>query len=463
MTGLSSLLYTARDALAAQSFGLAITGQNVSNVNTEGYVRRDPLLQARPLGSYGTVEIAGLRRATDQFTERRYFEITGLASAAQERQSHLTGIESLFDDGLGPGVGSSLDAMLSAFSELATNPGDPTARATTLERAAQFAERMGETADRLAKIREELLSKAQNVVTDVNGKASELALLNRRIQMLEAGGNDAADLKDQRTSLLLGLASNIDVHTFTNSKGELVIQASGTTLVEGGNARQLSIGLDSGGSMQLFASGIGGGSPTEITQFLSGGTLAGIRDTRDVEVVDVATRLDQLAYDVANAVNTQHATGYGLDGVTGRALFSVAATPLGAARSLALDAAMVGQPDRIAASDSPTGLAGNSGNALALADLANLSLTSGGTRTFAEGYADIVGDVGNRAAAAGQEAVMREAMSAQVFAMRESQSGVSLDEEMISLTRYQRAYEAAAKVLATVDQLLQELMATVGR
>lgn len=461
MPGLTSLLHTARDALAAQSFGLAITGQNVSNVNTEGYVRRDPLLESKPLGSYGTVEIAGLRRATDQFTERRYFEVTGLASSAQERHLHLSGMETLFNESAGTGIGSSLDAMLSSFSELATNPDDPTARATTLERAAQFAERMGEAADRLTKIREELLGKGQGVVSDVNLKAKELAGLNRRIQMLEAAGNDAADLKDQRTQLLLGLASEVDVHTFTNTKGEMVIQASGTTLVEGGTARQLSLGLDAGGDMQLFASSVGGGPPTEITQFLSGGTLAGIRDARDVEAVAVLNSVDQLAYDVATAVNAQHSAGYGLDGVTGRDLFTVSATPAGAARSLALDAQMVGQPDRLAASDSATGLAGNSGNALALADLANQQLASGGTRTFAEGYADVVGDVGNRAATAGQEAAMRDAMSAQVFAMRESHSGVSLDEEMVSLTRYQRAYEAAARVLSTVDQLLQELMSTV--
>ena len=116
-----------------------------------------------------------------------------------------------------------------------------------------------------------------------------------------------------------------------------------------------------------------------------------------------------------------------------------------------------------AVSGTAAGVPGNSDNAVALANLASTSFASGGTRTASEAYSDIVGDVGMRTANAAMGAEMQEAITSQVFALRESESGVSLDEEMVALTKYQRAYEAAAMVLQTADELLQELMARVGR
>jgi len=86
-----------------------------------------------------------------------------------------------------------------------------------------------------------------------------------------------------------------------------------------------------------------------------------------------------------------------------------------------------------------------------------------GGRTVAQAYGDLVGDVGSRKASAADEVTLREGVANQMSAMRESASGVSLDEEMISLSKYQRAYEASTKLISTVDQLLEELLARLGR
>ena len=112
---------------------------------------------------------------------------------------------------------------------------------------------------------------------------------------------------------------------------------------------------------------------------------------------------------------------------------------------------------------SATTLPGGSDNAALLAQLAAQKVASGNTRTLGEAYADLVGDVGTRKAQAETESQLRQSVLGQADALRESESGVSLDEEMVNLTRYQRAYQAAAKVLTTVDELMQELLARVGR
>jgi flagellar hook-associated protein 1 FlgK len=106
-------------------------------------------------------------------------------------------------------------------------------------------------------------------------------------------------------------------------------------------------------------------------------------------------------------------------------------------------------------------LPGGSGNAVALADVFNTPLSGG--RNAAETYGDIVGAVGQKKSALAQAVETQQAIKEQVQAMRESVSGVSLDEEMVSLTKYQRAYEAAGRVLATVDELMQDLINRVGR
>src|SRR5262249_14734679 len=153
-----------------------------------------------------------------------------------------------------------------------------------------------------------------------------------------------------------------------------------------------------------------------------------------------------------NAINTQHAAGYGADGGTGRNLF----TGTGSALTIALDPAMDGHPELVAAASSAAQLPGGSDNATALAALASGKIASGGTRTAAEAYSDIVGDVGQRKASAAQESDMRGAMKSQAEAMRSSEEGVSMDEEMVNLSKYQRAYEAASKLVTTADELLQE-------
>lgn len=464
MGSLTQLLHTARDGLTAQSHGLSVTGQNVANVNTPGYVRREAQLETRALGTQttGTVQAVGLRRVTDTFLERRHYESKGLMSAAQEHDRRLESVEALYNDLSGTGLGSSLDAVFQSFSRLAANPSDPTVRLSVLESVEGFSARVRETADTLAETRDNLLSDARDVVTQVNDNAKAISGLNRQITIAEAQGNDAADLKDQRDSLLLNLAGLIDIRTISSSNGSIAVQASGITLVEGEEARELSIDLAGDGSLRLLAQRPGG-APTEITRFLSGGKLAGIREARDVDVFEVSRRLDEFVFDVATAVNTQHALGYGLDGVNGRALFDVGGQEQGAARAIRLSSDVAGNPDALGASSSAAQLPGGSGNAALLSALSDSAVVFGGTRTAAEAYGDLVGDVATRRARTERMLESREAIHNQIQAMHQSISGVSLDEEFVNLTKFQRAYEASARVLQVADELLKELMNQVGR
>jgi len=378
MSSLSQLLYTARDALTAQSYGLSVTGQNITNVNTPGYVKRDPLLETLALGTAttGSVTATGLRRATDVYIERRELSARGSAAAASEQDKQLGSVEALFNDLGATGMGASLDALFSSFSALAANPNDPTSRSAVLGAAGGLADRANSMAGSLTDAKNDLLKQAQETTAEINKRAQSIAQLNQRISVAQTQGEDAADLKDQRNNLLLGLSELVDVRTITDDKGVLTVQASGATLVEGGEARSLGVDLHADGSLRITATSVGGGS-SEVTQFLTGGKLAGIKEARDVDIFDIANKLDQLVFDVANAVNAQHRAGFGQDGVNGRNLFDVGAVPQDAARNIRLGAAVAGNPAAIAASSDVAGLPGGSGNAVALADVFNTGLTGG--------------------------------------------------------------------------------------
>ncbi|MCC6903413.1 MAG: flagellar hook-associated protein FlgK [Polyangiaceae bacterium] len=459
MASLTQMLLTARDALSAQSYALGVTGQNITSSTTPAYVRREALLENRATG--GVVAV-GVRRVADQFGDRRWLAASSLGASASEREALLSRVEPLFDDVGGSGVGTALDQLFAGFSQLGSSPSDTTTRQALLDRAGALAARLRENADSIASQREELLSRAQSVVTEINGKAAQVADLNRKIALAEAQGDDASSLRDQRDKLLLGLSSEVDITTFVDGQGGLVVRAAGTTLIEGDVAQAFEVDLAGDGSLRLLVAQTGPPA-MDVTASLSGGSLAAIKEVRDSDLGSMATQLDQFAWDLAAAVNAQHAAGFGLDGVGGRALFSISATPTGAARSIALDAQMLGHPERLAASSLATTLPGGSDNAVALAGLSAQKLFTGNTRTASGAWSDLVGDVGSRVARARSETELRQGVQAQVDSLRESLSGVSLDEEMVSLTKYQHAYDAAAKVLATVDELLRELLDKVGR
>lgn len=461
--GLTDILNTARDAMAAQTFGLTVTGQNVANVNTPGYVRRQAVLETRDMGdrNFGSVHVAGLRRVGDVFVEQRHLALVGLGAEASSRDQLLSRVEAHFNDFEGTGLGGALSALFSSFSAVASLPSDLTTRAVLLTRADTFAGQVRASSEGLGAIRTELFSQARELTLDINAKLDSIAELSGRINQAQAVGEEPADLKDKRDALLLELSELVDVRTYTDGNGQLVVQGPGVTLVQGDRARHLGLDVGADGSVRVLAETTSGGG--DVTRFVTAGRLAGVLQVRDGDLVEMQAELDAFAFHVASEINAVHQSGFGLDGGGGRPLFSVGSGPEGAAASLHLNPELVGEPGRVAASGSPTAIPGDGSQATLLARLAETPIAPLGNLDPSQAYARLVGSVGRRRADAAADVETRDAMRAQVEVVRQSISGVSLDEEMVSLTQYQRAFEAASRVFSTADRLLEELINTLGR
>lgn len=452
---LFGVLNIARDALLAQQAAIDTTGQNVANATTPGYVRRDAQLSTRPVvgAGEGGVEMTGYARSADGFAYSRLVEEEGRQGEASVRADALATIEGL----LGPaerGISSAVTDLFSSFTRLSASPADPNLRGEVLTKSEALVRAFGNLAGGLVASRGELAAKAEAEAKEANLKLAEVATLNGRIAEATATGNEAGDLRDRRDVLIRDLAASVGARSIEAASGEVTVFAAGTALVIGSSASTLSVDVQSNGDLSVRAVR-SGGSALDVTSKVDGGRLGGYLGVRDTDVPELMSSLDSFAFDLATAVNAVHQTGVGIDGVSGRNLFSVGG-PAGAAASLAVDAALASSPDAVAAAATAGSLPGGGDIAVAIAQLLDKPLAGGATPGMT--LARLASDLGARRMAAERDVELRADTVAQAEATYSSSSGVSIDEEMVKLTQLQRAFEASTRVLRTADQLLEGLL-----
>ncbi len=461
MSALTSLLNVMGESLMAQQEALSVTGQNVANVSTPGYVRRSAEIQSQAVmpGNDGGVDVAGIQRSFDAFTFAQVTQQHGLKGAADSRSGALSQAQTTLAPQGGGGVSDQLSAFFSSLTALSANPSDPSARAAVLSQATQLSQSISTTASDLAQQREQMFTQAQGVATQINSDLSQIAKLNASIAQAQAGGDQAPDLRDRRDQLTTDLADQMGATVVANPSGSETILAGGAALVTGNQASSVTVNVDASGALQISATSPGGAS-NDITSGITQGALGGLREARDTDIAGAASQLDQFAYNLANAVNTVHASGYGLDGNTGRPLFAPPAQVAGAAANFAVDSSMVGHPEFVAAAANAQDVPGGNDAAIALSQLASAPL--GSAATPAAGFATIAAQLGTAAAAATTEASTRADTVTQAENLNSSMSGVSLSQEMTNLTQFQQAFQASTQVLHIIDGLMQTVLNITG-
>ncbi len=456
--GLLDVLSIGRSTVDAARAGVQLTSHNIANVNTEGFHRRrlqlSPIAPPPVLG--GGVQVEGGARVADPFLARRL--ASGLADEARAgaRETLLVQLERRIGDLGEHGLGATIATFFAKLSALATSPADATVRGELLAAAGQVSSTFQGIAADLRGVAETAEQDLVASVAQVNSKALEVAKLNAEIAQAEIGGEEASDLRDRRDLCLAELATLAGASSFVDGSGQVTVLVAGQTLVQGGHAATLEAVPDValGGRSRIDL--VDGAARTALTSRLTTGKLAGLIAVRDATVPQTLAALDQLAYDLATAVNATHRAGFGLDGVGNRDLFAPLAAATGAAAALQLRGGITAS--ELAASSTAAGVPGNGENALALVGLERQLLAGGGSATFAGQAAAIIGGVGSASAAATRDAELTRDQRVYLETLQRSSDGVSLDEEMTKLIEYQRAYQAGAKVLAVADELLQTVL-----
>lgn len=452
--GLSAALNSGRTSLQTNQKAIEITGLNIANVNTEGYSRQTPYLTPYPSLNFGDffigtgVTVGSVQRSHDLFLAG---QIQGKAAEAGRESSMLGPLAELervigIDEG---SLASEFDRFFDAWRQLSTNPGGEIERQMVLQSGAQLGQSFANIDNEIQQQLRSLNSTISAKVDGVNQMLDQVAQLNSRIMTLETAGQEANSDRDRRDLLLKELSATIGATSFTTSSGAVSVQLpNGMPLVEGTQANHLNAVVS---ATQVDLQLNFGSTTIALGRTALGGEFRGLYEVRDVMIPDVRNRLDQLAFSFANEVNTMHQAGTDLTGAAGGLFFVEPDAQQGAAANLRMNLETTSQ---IAAGTSAA--PGDNVNALALLQLEQKQTL--GADTFGSFYGKIASSIGletarNRLAEAGN----RDSL-VQLENLRDGIDGVSLEDEMINLLKYQRGFEASAKFLATVDEMMGTLM-----
>jgi flagellar hook-associated protein 1 len=311
MSGLTSVLSIAKEALAVQQYGMEIAGHNVANVNTDGYSKQTPVIDPRqPAPHSGLVfgtgaTIGDIIRAYDSFAETRLNEKNADLMSMSEKETYMGLLEGIFNEGTGGNIGKQLTDFWNAWHDLANDPSGLSERDLLFQNGDLLAQGIQGLASDLVGFSSELSVSIDAGVKKVNELTAEIADLNRQIVSFKGVGNPN-DLMDRRNTLLRELSGYLDVKSFESETGNMtVITKGGFTLVDKAYAYQ----LDTYGSDIRWEGS--GGSWVPINDSIKTGKLAGWLDIRDAIIPQCLAELNETAQTVIWEVNKIHSLGAG--------------------------------------------------------------------------------------------------------------------------------------------------------
>ena len=447
---------TALSSLYAQRRALDVTGQNIANANTEGYTRQRVSMQSQ-VGSvtpamYATtdglgtgVAVSDVQRVRDQYLENRGRTEHANSAYLSSQSAAYVEIESVFAEPSDTALQAQMHDMWDSWGDVANNPQLPAARAALIEQSRTVADGLNYAhaalADQWGQNRKELSVYAN----EVNTAAQSIAQLNESIVQAKASGMTVNELEDRRDLEVLSLSELTGATASLRTNGAMDVFVGGSTLVSEFTTRKLEIGgaarLDDQAADPVAVRWADTKSPAG-----PGGTMGAMVDTMTTVIPGLAKDLDGVAKALADTVNAAHSAGYSKDGSTGLDFFS--------GSTAASIKVAISDPDKVATSARPGSADGSVAQKLA---------DSGSTPNGADvKYQTLIGGLGVASQAADRRSDIQATVTGQVDADRQAQSGVNLDEEMTNMLMYQRGYEAAARVLTTIDSMLDQLINRTG-
>ena len=468
MLTLNGTLDMAARAMQTQMTGVQVSGQNLANVNTQGYSRQTVDIQTSAdistnIGMQGTgSNVVAIQQAVNTLLNSQIVSqqsTNGYWNAQQSAlQSAQTGLNE-FLNGTGSssssgsatnttssGLSGQLSSLFNDFQAVATSPTSIAARQALISQAQTVASTLNQVDSQLTATRTTLNTSITNGVSSANSLLANIAQLNGQISSAELSGGTPNDLLDQRQQDLQNLAGLANIQTSNQANGAVEVSIGGQTLVSGSKVTDTLQTYDASGngSGQLMVQTVTGG--VDLT--LSGGSIQGTIDARDGELSTLQSSINTLASNLITQVNGINANGYNLGGTTGTAFF----TGTGSS-DIGVNSALANNPSLFQASGSASA-SGDNTIALQLANLATVSQSGLNNQTFGNAYSSDVAALGNALQTANTQVTNQTAVSNMLSTQQSSVSGVNIDQEMTNLMSFQRAYEAAAQLVNTVNQMM---------
>lgn len=457
-----------RRALFANQQALDVTGHNIANANTPGYSRQivritettpySPPSFSRPAlpGMLGTgVEVTSIERMKNEFIENEIRAESQALGQWEVRRDLLSEIELITTEPSDSGLQAALNAFWTSLEDLAVNPDQGSARSLVKQRGQALADAFQHTYDQLTGLQDSINTSVAVKVDEVNQLTSQIANLNDQIMKATAAGLKPNDLMDQRDQLIKDMSTIVNVSVIQGQFGDVSVSVAGALLVDGNQARGLTAVPNPLNFNYYEVQFAGTGTVVQIAD----GQLKGYLDLRDVDVAGYKGRLNALASEIIDQTNTQHQAGFDFNGNPGVGFFSGTD-----ATDMALNAAISADVSLIAAAQTGApgpAAPGDGHNASALAALKKQAFMPGGM-TFDTYFQSLISDLGVQSKAASTQAQNLEALVSHLEQQQQQTSGVSLDEEMMNLVKFQHGYNAAAKVVSVMDEAIDTIINRMG-
>ena len=403
--------------LSVGQASIATTGQNIANVNTKGYSRQQVNSSASPsldiwtgqganTGQLGTgVNLDSITRVRDQFLDQQFRDHSETLGQWQAKQTTLDRLETIINEPSDSGLNTSMDQLKNAWQDLANEPDSLSAQAVVKERAQGFIEVVQSMNKSMDSLKTELTQQSEAAVAEANGYLEQIAELNK---IIARDGSQSNDLKDKRDVLVEELSTlmSIKVDEKSNGSYSISLASNNQSLVSGEEVFKIDHKTGAG--------------ENEVY----GGKLAGWSESMDI-AKDYQANLNKVVGDFA-AANSMSATG-GKD----QALFigNVADFNLSELK-VNYEASPLKQP----------------------------AVTEKTSEAAQSDFRKLVSQLGAQSQAAINSVTNHGAALQATENRRQSVTGVSLDEEMANLIKYQHSYNAAARLVTTTDEMLDTII-----
>jgi flagellar hook-associated protein 1 len=470
MSRIWSMMDIGKRSLMNSQTALQTVSHNVANRTTEGYSRQRVDFKTNEPTGFGKTRMGmGARpgeiiRVNNEYIEKQIEREGNQLGYAEARSDMLGRVEQVYNEQSTKGLNQYVSDLFNSFRELSNNPESLASRTMVKEAAEGVAKDFKRVTQQLNEIQNDIDYRITTKVVEVNQLTKEISTLNEKIQTVEMVGGYANDERDRRDLLIKKLGNLANIRYAESDEGVLTITAGNTAvLVSGGSCRELYVqstpehGNKREGNIDIFYKANDNGSAVNVTNQLVGGQIGAMLDVRDRTINDLHNNMDEMAYTLATQINDTHAEGYNRYNQKGVSIFELPTGKKRAAETMKINRDVQEDVGKIAAGAAPNA-PGDNRIANILSSLQYKQVMSEDTATVDEFYSSIVGQVGVEAARSISTHQAQKDGYDQLKNIRESISGVSLDEETTKMIEYQKSFDAAARVIRTADEMMDTVL-----
>ena len=469
-SGLFHTLNIGEQALYTTRQGVDTASHNIANANVEGYSRQRINVRSRdPQWLHGVVIGSGsyikdITRSHNQFVEKQINRAHQISGEATGRFEALKTLEPIFSPELSAGVSDEITNFFNSVQDLSLSPDDVAVRTSVRENAKNVAGAFRRVDSELKQRRVDLNDIVVQECSEINSRLQGVSKLNLQIQEIEVTpGAFANDLRDQRDLILRELTEKIHINYYEDEYGNFCVRGpEDIILVDRGYVSEFNaVPSDKNdGFADILITDTEGGHKRNVTRKLDGGRMKGLVDVRDNICTDLLTKNNEMAAKFTGRMNDIHSKGFGIKNFeesTGRNFFRPVENLASAARDMDISDEVTESIEAISVAGTPLA-AGDNILANEILLLKNEKILDGGKTNLIENYANYVGNLGIEINRTAHLKEANDMVVNDLHSQREAIAGVSLDEEAVSLMKWQSNFTASSKVITTVDEMLDTVL-----